>query len=216
VMGKGRMGKRLKGKQLAFVMALPRCAWVGTDAVIEAGYRAKDRQIAGEIACELLKKPKIKAIIDRMTAESLQRAGIYAERVLLELGKIGFSDISKAYNDDGTLKLLKDWPEELKGVISGVETFEEFSGRGENRELVGFTKKLRTYDKVKALELLGKHLKIFPTGRAGEDKGLPSERPIPSNLELSAKLFYILQIAIERQQEAEKKSKEERKAIPGK
>jgi phage terminase small subunit len=215
-MGRGRMAKRLKGKQLAFVLALPRCNWVGTDAVIAAGYRVKDRQVAGEIAYENLKKPEIRELKERIEDEMLQRAGIHRLKVLVELGKIGFSQVKKAYNDDGTLKQPKDWPEELDGVISSVETLEEFAGRGENRELIGFVKKLRTYDKVKALEILAKHLRLFPSERAGEDKGLPSERPIPSNLELSAKLFYLVQIAIERQQEHEKRGKEEGKSLPGK
>lgn len=195
------MAKRaLPLKQALFVAALPKVNWVGTDAVIKAGYKAKNRQIAGEIACELLKKTEIRQAVDKMMNERLQNAGIYVERVLLELGKIGFSDIRNAFDDNGTLKLPKDWPEDLRGVISGVESFEEFSGRGESRELIGYTKKIRTYDKIKALELLGKHLKIFPFEKKSTEE-TPQELNLPTNLELSAKIFYLIQIAIQKNKE---------------
>jgi hypothetical protein len=38
--------------------------WVGSEAVIRAGYRCKNRQIAAEIACHLVKKSEVKEAID--------------------------------------------------------------------------------------------------------------------------------------------------------
>ena len=52
-------------------------------------------------------------------------------------------------------------PEALRLAISSIEVFEEFEGSGKDRVYIGDTKKLKIWDKVKALELLGKHLKLF-------------------------------------------------------
>jgi hypothetical protein len=49
----------------------------------------------------------------------------------------------------------------VRRAIAGVEVTEEFEGRGAERKSVGFTKKVRFWEKTKALELLGKHLGIF-------------------------------------------------------
>ena len=54
-------------------------------AAIRAGYSVES---AGSIGSELLKKPEIRARIDRAMAERSKRTGINADRVLLELGKL--------------------------------------------------------------------------------------------------------------------------------
>ena len=58
-----------------------------TQAVIRAGYSPES---AGSIGSELLKKPEIRARIDKAMAERSKRTGINADRVLQELGKIAF------------------------------------------------------------------------------------------------------------------------------
>lgn len=82
-------------------------------------------------------------------------------RVLDEIKSIALVDIRQAYDDNGKLKDPKDWPDVLARCISSVESKEiEFDG-----EVIGQTKKIKLIDKLKALELLGKNLKLF-----GDDK----------------------------------------------
>jgi phage terminase small subunit len=197
--------RKLTTKQKFFIAEYQK-DWNATQAAIRAGYSTKNADV---IADQLLGKTWVSEAIEKAVKAKLEKIGVHVERVLMELAKVAFSEISNAYNDDGTLKLPKDWPEDLKGVIAGVETFEEFSGRGEDRELIGFTKKLRTFDKVKSLELLGKHLKLFPSERKGEDAGLPKEEVPLTNLELSAKIVYLVQLAIKKQQERKQWEKQE-------
>ena len=101
-----------------------------TQAAIRAGYSVES---AGSIGSELLKKPEIRARIDRAMAERSKRTGINADRVLLELGKIAF------VNAIDSVKVK---------VIPGED------GDGVEREV-------RLADKLKALELCGKHLGMF-------------------------------------------------------
>ena len=73
-----------------------------TQAAIRAGYSVES---AGSIGSELLKKPEIRARIDRAMAERSKRTGINADRALLELGKIAFVNAIDVINmNDATIK----------------------------------------------------------------------------------------------------------------
>lgn len=78
------------------------------------------------------------------------------EAVIDELMKIMTVDITQAFNDDGTLKFMKDIPEDVRRCIAAVEFF-ELPGQGDVRKI----KKLRFWDKNKAQELMAKHLKML-------------------------------------------------------
>ncbi len=63
-------------------------------------------------------------------------------------------------NDDGSVKGLDVMPEGLKRLIAGIEVTEEFTGRGQEREMVGYTKKIPLVDRIRVLELIGKHVGV--------------------------------------------------------
>ena len=45
--------------------------------------------------------------------------------------------------------------------MSGFDLAEMFEGRGDEREMIGILKKIKWPDKIKSLELLGRHLGMF-------------------------------------------------------
>ena len=51
--------------------------------------------------------------------------------------------------------------EEVRLGIASIETIDLFKGTGQNRKLIGRTQKVRLPDRIRALELLGKHLRLF-------------------------------------------------------
>ncbi len=118
---------------------------------------------------------------------------------------MAFSDLRKVYNADGSLKLPTEWDDDMAAAISGVETFEEFQGRGKDRKYIGTTKKVRVFDKVRALEILGKHLGIFPTEKKDDDGGV--KEVSMTNLELSAKIVYLVTLACQKQELEDEQSK---------
>ena len=59
------------------------------------------------------------------------------------------------------MKNIVDIDDNTAAAISSVESFEEYQGRGDDREYIGDTKKIKMYSKEKALELLGKQLGMF-------------------------------------------------------
>lgn len=83
------------------------------------------------------------------------------DRVLKELNHIGTVDLSDAYNDRGALKRIQDIPEDIRRCIAGVETDEIWDGVGKDRTWIGYTKKIKLFDKIKALELIGKKFAMF-------------------------------------------------------
>lgn len=83
------------------------------------------------------------------------------ETLLIELRMLTVSDLREAFDDSGKLKHPKEWPDSFAKVVGSLEVFEEFMGTGEDRQYIGDTKKLKMWDKLKAIELIGKTIAAF-------------------------------------------------------
>lgn len=129
-----------------------------TKAAIRAKYSKKTARSQGQ---RLLTNVAISRAIKRALAKQEERTEITADRILKELMRIGMVDIREAFKPDGTLKAIKDIPIEISRAISGIEVDEIWQGQGKLKAFVGVTKKIKFWEKTKALELLGKHLKLF-------------------------------------------------------
>lgn len=131
-----------------------------TQAAIRAGYSQKT---AGQIGEQNLKKLEIQEYLQKRKQELQEVTGITQKRVLEEYAKIAFVDIRKFYNQDGALKAITDLDDDAAGALAGVEVYEEKVSDPDADENVvaGSTKKIKTYDKVKALDSLARHLGMF-------------------------------------------------------
>lgn len=133
-----------------------------TQAAIRAGYSTES---AKEIGCENLTKPNIKTEIDKAMAERSRRTGISQDRVLRELAKIAFVNPGDVINlNQATVK--SDAKEEDLAAIASVKIKNIPTEDGEITE-----REIKLCDKLKALDLLGKHLGIYDKKDA-EDKNL--------------------------------------------
>lgn len=146
----------------------------GAKAAREAGYDAGRSRIT---ASELLAREDIQDYIAQRQEELQAEIGITQKRVLQEYARIAFSDIRTFYNVDGALKPIRDMDDDAAAALAGVEVYEEKTG-DEDVEAVGSTKKIKVFDKVKALEALGKHLGMFKnihelTGKDGQPLAHP-------------------------------------------
>lgn len=156
-MSKRKPGEALTPKQAAF------CAEYlvdlnATAAAKRAGYSERTARV---IAQANLEHPACRAEIQRLMDERAQRTQVTADTVIRELARIAFSDLRKLFDERGGLLPVSQWPDELAGAIAVVETDELFEGFGENRVQTGYTRKVKAWDKPKALELLGKHLRLW-------------------------------------------------------
>lgn len=129
-----------------------------TQAAIRAGYSTKTARSIGQ---RLLTDLDVQTEIQRLMAARSGRTEITSDQVLREIARIAFVNPKAFFNDDGTLKEIKDIPDDAVAGLSALDIAEEYEGSGDDRHFVGYTKKIRYADKLKALELLGKHLGMF-------------------------------------------------------
>ena len=138
-----------------------------TQAAIRAGYSIKTAQ---EQSSQLLSKLMIKGRVNQLISAELGSIDATAARIKRELTNLAFINIADAYDQNGALKSFEDMPVELQRAILAVESEELFDGVGKNREQIGYTKRIKLTDKLKALEMLGRHQKMFTD--ITEHKGL--------------------------------------------
>lgn len=120
-----------------------------TQAAIRAGYSPESARQSGT---DNMKNPYIRARIEKAMAERSRRTGVNAERVVLELAKIAFVNAGMIIDaTDATLK-TDAAPEDLAAIQSI-----KVKDMGD----MGIEREIRMADKLKALELLGRHLGMF-------------------------------------------------------
>ena len=128
-----------------------------SQAAIRAGYSAKTANRTGSF---LLSNPDIQCRIEELKADRVEEVRIDANYVLKRLIEIDQMDVLDIMNDDMSFRPLHEWPKVWRQYLSGVDLSEIFEGRGDDREMVGILKKIKWPDKVKNLELLGKHIGV--------------------------------------------------------
>lgn len=121
----------------------------------------KKDETAKSAGSRLLTNVNLQKYIAEKMKEREKRTEITQDMVLNELAKIAFLDIRKIYNENGSLKNIHDIDDDTAGAITSIESVEEFAGYGQDREQIGYNKKVKMSDKAKALELIGKHLGMF-------------------------------------------------------
>ena len=130
----------------------------GTQAAIRAGYKENS---ARQHASRMLSNDDIRAFIMGLQDKQTRRLDVSADRVIMELSHVAFSDPADFFNQSGGLLPVHLIPESARKSLAGVDVYEEFDGVGDHRHQVGETKKIKRWDKVRALEILGKHLKLW-------------------------------------------------------
>ncbi len=143
-MGKTR-SRKLTDKQERFAREYVICLHAG-DAAKAAGYAPAN---AGEQGYQQLQKPLVQRRVAELASAREKRTDITADKVLTEIYKIATADIRAAFNADGKLLPIHQIPDGVAMALSRIEVSE-----------LGVAK-IRVYDKLKALELLGKHLSLF-------------------------------------------------------
>jgi phage terminase small subunit len=202
--------RKLTKKQKLFIAFLPQVNWVGSEAVIRAGYRCKNRQIAAEVACELLKKTEVLETVNILKEEYRQKEGIQSENVLTRMARIGYADIRKIFGPNNTILDVKDWPDDIVPAVAGIEVFEEYQGKGEDRILIGHTKKVRLWDPNPSLTNMAKNVGAIGNGKHRDEDDEKGEiGRVLTTLELSAKIVYLVKLAVERKKKIEGEKVEE-------
>lgn len=128
---------------------------------LQVGAAARRAGYSECYASKVLRKPQVRAYVEQRIAERRERVEVTQDAVLTELAKIGFASVSEFAKLMGgkkdedfvrALKLLAD-EEASAGAVAQIK-------QGPHGV------EIKLYDKLKALELLGKHLGLFAPGGA--------------------------------------------------
>lgn len=109
-------------------------------------------------ACKLHSDPKITQRIKELQKEAYERNKITLDELIQNLAGMVRFDIADLYDEDGVLLPLKQMPLAARQMINQLDTDELYITIDGKREVMGRTKKLRTYSKTDAIEKLMKHL----------------------------------------------------------
>lgn len=130
-----------------------------TQSAIRAGYSNSTARSQG---AENLTKPDIQARISELNKSRLEATGISQKRVLEEYAKIAFFDIREVFDVDGGLINVKQLDNQNAGAIASIKSSEEWGEDEEgNKCITGTVKEVKVFDKIRALQDLGKHLGLF-------------------------------------------------------
>lgn len=130
-----------------------------TQAAIRAGYSAKR---ADAIGYDLLRNTGVASAIHDAKQARAERTEIDADWVLKRLARDATADLADLYDDQGSLRPVKDWPMVWRtGLVAGVETVQERTGAGADGEPAFVTvRKIKLLDRTKLVELIGKHVDV--------------------------------------------------------
>ena len=129
-----------------------------TEAAKALGYSEKS---AGKQGYRMTKDPVIMALLRQRQGNLAKKYSLTIDSVIGELSKIVHADLRKVFNENGSMKPIADWPDDMAGAIGSVEVEELFGGDGKDRQMIGYTKKVKLWDKNTALEKAMKHLGLF-------------------------------------------------------
>ncbi len=170
----------LNERQKRFCEEYIACKFNGTQAAINAGY---SERTAIKIASENLTKPDIQNYLAELLEKDGEQVGISRQRTLQEIGRLAFSDVRKFYNGDGALKAIGDLDDDAAACLASIESYEEkvSDANADETVIAGAVKKIKTYDKTKALEMLAKHFKIYSDAPVNNNSirfGYGPEQPV--------------------------------------
>lgn len=149
--------KPLTAMQEAYCQSYIKSPENQSQAAIDAGFSPNTAHVKASV---MMRDERIQKRIAELMEERNKRNRVSADYVLMRLVEIDQMDVIDILNDDMSIKPVSEWPKVWRQYLTGFELADMFEGRGDEKELVGILKKIKWPDKVKNLELIGKHVDV--------------------------------------------------------
>ncbi|MBA8562932.1 terminase small subunit [Citrobacter freundii] len=127
-----------------------------TQAAINAGFSPNTAAVKASV---MMRDERIQKRIAELMEERNKRMRVSADYVLMRLVEIDQMDVIDILNDDGTLKPIREWPKIWRTTLSGFDLSSTIMNMNED-SIETILKKIKWPDKVKNLELIGKHVDV--------------------------------------------------------
>lgn len=160
--------KPLTAMQEAYCQSYIKTPENQTQAAINAGFSPNTAAVK---ACVMMRDERIQKRIAELMEERNKRMRVSADYVLMRLVEIDQMDVLDILNDDGGMKPIAEWPKVWRTSLSAMDIATikttQASLQKENGEadlsvedVEHILKKVKWPDKVKNLELIGKHVDV--------------------------------------------------------
>ena len=100
--------------------------------------------------------PKVTARVSELMQPLIAKARLTREQWLEQLARLILFDPRRMFDTHGNPMEITDLGDNEAAAIAGFKFYEDFAGRGEARKAVGYTRKFKLADRLRALELYGK------------------------------------------------------------
>lgn len=148
--------KPLTAMQEAYAQEYTKCPENQTQAAINAGFSPNTAAVKASV---MMRDERIQKRIAELMEERNKRLRVSADYVLLRLVEIDQMDVIDILNDDGTLRPIREWPKIWRTTLSGFDLSSTIMNMDE-KSIETILKKIKWPDKVKNLELIGKHVDV--------------------------------------------------------
>lgn len=148
--------KPLTAMQEAYAQEYTKCPENQTQAAINAGFSPNTAAVKASV---MMRDERIQKRIAELMEERNKRLRVSADYVLIRLVEIDQMDVIDILNDDGTLKPIREWPKIWRTTLSGFDLSSSIMNMDET-SIETILKKIKWPDKVKNLELIGKHVDV--------------------------------------------------------
>lgn len=118
-------------------------------AALAAWPRLRNRKIASTKACQVLKVPKVAALVAELKGQQFKRLDLKGDDVLQELMRLASVDPARLFDEHGAMLQVHQLPEDVRRCISSIE-YDQLTGRP----------KVKFWSKPDALAMLAKHFKV--------------------------------------------------------
>ncbi|MFY7413969.1 terminase small subunit [Enterobacter cloacae complex sp. GZL001] len=150
--------KPLTAMQEAYCQEYIKCPENQTQAAINAGYSHKT---AGKFASQNMRDERVKKRIAELMEERNKRMRVSADYVLMRLVEIDQMDVIDILDDEGGLKPISQWPKVWRTSLSAMDINRiRMAGKDDEDDIESTLQKIKWPDKVKNLELIGKHVDV--------------------------------------------------------
>lgn len=148
--------KPLTAMQEAYAQEYTKCPENQTQAAINAGFSPNTAAVKASV---MMRDERIQKRIAELMEERNKRLRVSADYVLIRLVEIDQMDVIDILNDDGILKPIREWPKIWRTTLSGFDLSSTIMNMDET-SIETILKKIKWPDKVKNLELIGKHVDV--------------------------------------------------------